>query len=151
MIPFFCQTLVELVYLIFALLNNSFGDEPATFITRSLSWLKCTFILLNSTWRNNKYTNLCQFCLIAFEEILFQFIYCPQNHGSFFSVPILLVKLTVLAFTDWSRYQSYHLFQLIFPCRQVALPSFHLRVSYRSVPTFVSVSPPIIQHGNYIR
>ena len=32
MIPFFCQTLVELVYLIFIIFYNNFGDEPATFM-----------------------------------------------------------------------------------------------------------------------
>ena len=67
-------------------------------------WLKWGFILVNATSRNNKYTDLCQYCLTVSEGMLFWLIYCPQCHGSFISN--FLAKLIPSAFTDWNCYQS---------------------------------------------
>ena len=84
MIPLLCEKLVELVYLIFIRVNKNFMDEPATFMAP----------------RNNKYTGLCQYCLITSEGTLFRCIYFPQKHGYFSSAPNLLVKVTASAYTS---------------------------------------------------
>ena len=38
MILFFCQTLVELVYFIFIMLNNNFEDEPTTLFAQKMKF-----------------------------------------------------------------------------------------------------------------
>ena len=77
MIPFLCQTLLELIYVIFIIINNTFWDDPAS---ASI------------------------FAGIA-RMILNDFIH--KKHGYSSSIQNSLVKVTASASTDFYRYEPH--------------------------------------------
>ena len=79
LISFLFQTLVELVYLTFAKLNNDFEDE--------LTSRSKKFYSANANSRNSKYTDLCKY-------------FChPYKCGLFPTEPNLLVKVRPSVYT----------------------------------------------------
>ena len=45
-----------------------------------LDWNKVS-ISVNASPRNNKYTDICQYCMTTSEGMLFRFFYCPQLYA----------------------------------------------------------------------
>lgn len=105
MITLICQTFFELVYLISMMLSDNFMDEHETLKSDLFSWLKRGVMPANATSKNSKYTDR---CLTISRGTLFWFICSWQRQFYFSWVPRLLVKLTVLAYTDWNFHQSFH-------------------------------------------
>ena len=67
-----------------------FGDEASYNIMWCIFFTWIGFISTNLASR----TNLCQYCLISSEAILFLFINYSQQHGHFSTGPNLLAKVT---------------------------------------------------------